>query len=630
MTPAELSPASPHHVAPGTRLNDIYEVDALIASGGMGEVYRGHTIHTGDPVAIKLLRPELGENEAALALFRKEASALHTLHHDSIVRYYVCSVDPDLRRPYLAMEFVDGQSLSQLLRQGPLTFEAVRNLGQRVAGGLHVAHERGIVHRDVAPDNVIIPNADVRRAKIIDFGIARFTQTQDGTIIGGGFAGKYKYVSPEQLGLFGGEVTAKSDIYSLGLVLAEALTGQAIDMAGSQVQVVEKRRKVPDLGGIDMRIRPLLERMLQPDPADRPESMDAVAAMIAASPTRTAVAARVPPPRIDVRWRRLGAATAGIVFFLAAAIVVLTQWEPESGAPQVPAPPRLQAGAGSGEGKSAAASPATGIEPAPPPALTPPAQTGAAAPDTPAPATPATPVLPTPPAPSLGGGTNLAVVPPGGAGANADAGRLSRIDSITRYVNDYDGGECFFATPISVGEAAARIEGYGASLKPFEALDSDFKNTNGFEAEIGVRQVTARQCPAVTFLGRLRAQHGSAPQLDIGQTSLRSGEVLTGTVNGFGDRNVELVLVSDDGSVNNLTALLKTTRDGKSFSLRMQLDNPNAAQPQLLMAIVSARPLAALQIDRPLDGAQVFPAVLAEAARSGLAVAAAARYFKLQ
>ncbi len=92
-----------------------------------------------------------------------------------------------------------------------------------------------------------------------------------------GFAGKDNYVSPEQVGLYGGEVTAKSDIYSLGLLLFYALTGQKLDMGGSQFQLVEKRRRVPDLGGVDMRIRPLLEQMLQPDPANRPATMADIA-----------------------------------------------------------------------------------------------------------------------------------------------------------------------------------------------------------------------------------------------------------------------------------------------------------------------------------------------------------------
>src|SRR5262249_6356528 len=132
--------------------------------------------------------------------------------------------------------------------------------------------------RDVSSDNIMIPGGDVARAKIIDFGIARSTLLGEHTIIGGGFAGKYNYVSPEQLGLFGGDVRAKSDVYSLALVLIEALSGQPVDRGGSQAAVLEKRRKLPDLGAIDLRIRPLLERMLQPDPAARPDSMAQVAA----------------------------------------------------------------------------------------------------------------------------------------------------------------------------------------------------------------------------------------------------------------------------------------------------------------------------------------------------------------
>src|SRR4051812_47343443 len=162
-------------LAPGTRLNGIYEIEQQIAAGGMGEIYKGHSIQTGDPVAIKVMLPDLTENDAALALFRKEASALHNLHHEAIVRYFVFTVEPVLQRPYLAMEFVDGRSLSDLLQDGPLTFQAAASLMRRVASGLQAAHERGIIHRDVSPDNVLIPGGDVARAKIIDFGIARST-----------------------------------------------------------------------------------------------------------------------------------------------------------------------------------------------------------------------------------------------------------------------------------------------------------------------------------------------------------------------------------------------------------------------------------------------------------------------
>src|ERR1700710_1030237 len=102
-------------LAPGTRLNGIYEIDRQIGVGGMGEIYKGHAIQTGHAVSIKLMLPELAEHENALALFRKEASALHHLQHDAIVRYYVFTVEPVLQRPYLAMEFVDGRSLSAIL-----------------------------------------------------------------------------------------------------------------------------------------------------------------------------------------------------------------------------------------------------------------------------------------------------------------------------------------------------------------------------------------------------------------------------------------------------------------------------------------------------------------------------------
>jgi serine/threonine-protein kinase len=148
---------------------------------------------------------------------------------------------------------------------------------QRVAAGLHAAHKRGVIHRDVSSDNVILPDGDLSLAKIIDFGIARSTQANDTTVIADGFAGKINYISPEQLGLFGANVTAKSDIYSLGLVLVEALTGRPLDMGGTYLEIIEKRRKLPDLAALDLRIRPLIEQMLQPDPARRPQSMAVVA-----------------------------------------------------------------------------------------------------------------------------------------------------------------------------------------------------------------------------------------------------------------------------------------------------------------------------------------------------------------
>lgn len=262
----------------GTRLNGIYEIESLIAVGGMGEVYRGRAIQTGDAVAIKMIRPDMARDEAVLALFRREAAALHNLYHEAIVRYYVFAIDPVTETPYLAMEFVDGQPLSERIKERPLTVEQANVLRQRVAPGLHAAHRLGIVHRDISPDNIILPGGDPSRAKIIDFGIARSSILGEGTVIGSGFAGKYNYVSPEQLGLFGGEVTGRSDMYSFALVLAQALTGRPIDMGGSQVDILDKRRRLPGLSQVDASLRPLLARMLAPDPENRPADMAEVAA----------------------------------------------------------------------------------------------------------------------------------------------------------------------------------------------------------------------------------------------------------------------------------------------------------------------------------------------------------------
>ncbi|SJM32550.1 serine/threonine-protein kinase [Mesorhizobium delmotii] len=265
------------NTAVGTQLSGIYELDERIAFGGMGEVYRGHNIQTGDHVAIKIVLPEFARDQTILSLFRKEASILNHLSHDAVVRYHVFTIDPGIGRPYLAMEFVDGQSLFDIMRRGPMPTEDVRKLCHRLASGLSAVHQAGAIHRDLSPDNIILPGGRVERAKIIDFGIARSATVGGETLIGGKFAGKYNYVSPEQLGLYSGEVSEQSDIYSLGLVLAAALRGKPIDMGGSQFEIVEKRRTVPDLSEIDGDFRGIVEAMLQPDPQDRPISMADIA-----------------------------------------------------------------------------------------------------------------------------------------------------------------------------------------------------------------------------------------------------------------------------------------------------------------------------------------------------------------
>jgi serine/threonine-protein kinase len=260
----------------GATLSDTYEIVEQVALGGMAQVYRARNIHTDEPVAIKLVLPEFARDKTIIALFKKEATVLSRLHHDAIVNYHMFTIEPRMKRPYLVMEFVDGVHLGDFFRTAPLDAESCRTLMIRVASGLAAAHDAGVIHRDLSPDNVILPDGDVAKTKIIDFGIAKAAAVGEGTLLGGKFAGKYNFVSPEQLGLGGGEITERSDIYSLGLIAAAAMLGRALDMSGSHVQVLDKRRVIPDLTGVDPAVRPAIEAMLEPLPDDRPHDMRAV------------------------------------------------------------------------------------------------------------------------------------------------------------------------------------------------------------------------------------------------------------------------------------------------------------------------------------------------------------------
>jgi serine/threonine-protein kinase len=203
-----------------------------------------------------------------------------------------------------------------------------------------------------------------------------------------------------------------------------------------------------------------------------------------------------------------------------------------------------------------------------------------------------------------------------------------RIGKIVHYVEQYDGGRCFFVAPVAVTETEAKLEGYGASARPFEALDSAFRHENGFEASIDVRLVNPAQCPAVTFLGRLRGTN--APHLHIDGVNLGPGQVLTGTVDGFGSRNVELLVATDAGTVQNVSHFLKPGTDAKTFTIgRSDIAWASGGQPQLLIVVASPLPLKALRFDRPVAADRVFPAALGEAERANQPIAAMARYFKL-
>jgi len=637
-----VEPRPPARAGPGTRLNDLYEIDALLAAGGMGEVFRGHAIETGDAVAIKTIRPDFAGNAQALALFRKEAAALRDVHHGAVVRYYVFSIDRRLDLPYLAMEFVTGESLAERLRSGPLSFEEVEILRRRLAGGLQAAHEAGIVHRDISPDNVILPGGDPARAKIIDFGIARSATGQ--TVIGDGFAGKYDYVSPEQLGLQGGDVTARSDIYSLGLVLAEASRGRRVDMGGSPAEFVARRSALPDLAGLDARLRPLIEAMLQPDPSRRPESMAAVESW---RPVARDVPRAIPPARRG----RVVALVLGTLALAAAVVAALLLSRPETTAPPqaggpalserpVPAEaPRLdtapaeQAAPG---GRTAPSGPAL------PPASEPPEGKAATAPlQTPG-------SEPGPDQADGGRGRNTPTVsesPSQGAAAPENrpkpatapvappvtpptAPSPTPIERVAAFIRDYRGGPCFFLNPTAVGAASATVEAYGTDPAPARAFDAAFRAAFGFEARIQLRQIESGQCPVIELLAaQAQAKPAGVPILQIDADRIRGGDELKGRVEWGDPRSLRLWLVEGDGTLHDLTGSLKRGEGRAGFAVRLERPAGDPWRPQLLVAVSGGEAAARQGSGRQTEA--LFPALARQAASPGGAVGVAVRYLKV-
>lgn len=274
-------------IAPGSLLVNTFRVERLLGGGGMGEVYLARHAGLGTEHAIKVIRPTMAMNRQVMDLFYREAKVLRGVRHDAVVSYDGFVRD-DRGRDYLVMEYAQGSSLAQHIEHGPLAPAQVLALRDRLASGLAEAHRKGAVHRDISPDNIILPGDRIEAAKLIDFGLCKLTDPTQQSIIGSSFAGKFRYASPEQFGLFGGEIDARSDIYSLGLVLAAAARGRPLDMGNSFESAINNRRQVPDLADLPAELRDWLGAMLEPDPAHRPESMLAI---IERWPARAAPAA---------------------------------------------------------------------------------------------------------------------------------------------------------------------------------------------------------------------------------------------------------------------------------------------------------------------------------------------------
>ena len=263
-------------IAVGMTLNHIFEVRRFIARGGMGEVYEGVNINTDERVAIKVMLSHLALDPDVQAMFRKEARTLTRLSHPALVQYRVLAQEPTLGVFYIVTEFINGSSLGDVIGVARPSADDLVMLTRRLASGLKVAHELGAIHRDIAPDNVLLPDGKLDQAKIIDFGIAKDLDPSTKTIVGDGFAGKLGFVAPEQFGDFDRQVGPWTDIYSLALVILSVAAGRPIDMGATLVEAIDKRRAGPDLSVAPEALRPVLAGMLKANPMERFRSMDEV------------------------------------------------------------------------------------------------------------------------------------------------------------------------------------------------------------------------------------------------------------------------------------------------------------------------------------------------------------------
>jgi eukaryotic-like serine/threonine-protein kinase len=227
----------------GTTLNGRYRLEARIGAGGMSTVYRALDETLQRPVAIKLMNREVASDSDHLVRFRREARAVAQLSHPHIVG--VIDAGEDEGRPYIVFEYVEGETLKERIRrQGRLSIPEAVAYAIEISRALGAAHARHIVHRDVKPQNVLIDEEG--SAKVTDFGIAR-TLDEEGLTADGRVLGTTDYVSPEQA--LGQHVTGQSDLYSVGIVLYEMLTGEVPFKGDSQVAVAMKhvREELPDV-----------------------------------------------------------------------------------------------------------------------------------------------------------------------------------------------------------------------------------------------------------------------------------------------------------------------------------------------------------------------------------------------
>ncbi len=255
--------------SPGTILSSRYRVIERVGQGGMGEVYRADDLTLDQPVALKFLPEDLSRNQKALERFRSEVRTARQISHPNLCRVYDIGEAEGLQ--FLSMEYIQGEDLRSLLRRiGRLPEDKAVEIAAQLASGLAAAHDRGVLHRDLKPANVMIDERG--QARITDFGLAAAAGTVESSDIR---SGTPAYMAPEQWA--GEEVTERSDIFSLGLVLYELFTGQRAYDDPTEDELTPPSSIVSNL---DPALEKLILQCLSKEPARRPQSAAAVRAAI--------------------------------------------------------------------------------------------------------------------------------------------------------------------------------------------------------------------------------------------------------------------------------------------------------------------------------------------------------------